>query len=381
MNGQGVAQKYVLFFDGTGAAAATTQLETNIFRLNRTFMYGGKTSLYFAGVGTRRDYMSLATGAGLDEIIREAYINLSSNYQPGDELYFFGWSRGAIAARAVAAMLSRPGLIGCDGLDLYPTVWKWFCLDKTLPGNQREAEAAWKDIEQHVYRGDDAPRIKFLGVFDSVVGTYWATLRRFFLRLHFETLILDDRIDYAFQLLSIDDNRNPSYSPLLWEKPSHNKHSFDQVWMPGVHADLGGNSGATFLNTVAFLTMLGVAQKRCNFHFCEWDKNRIDDATKALKENHSVEISSERGELYNPNRALLWGKRYIGDSKYKSQQLHPITKLLLNKPVLMRGRKKRYLPPNLNYEVLHLPEFNIPYYHELICDATKRAVACTPGTR
>jgi Uncharacterized alpha/beta hydrolase domain (DUF2235) len=377
-----VPRKFALFFDGTGASAASTQRETNVFRINRSLNYPAKTSFYFAGVGTRRDYVSLASGAGLDEIIREAYVNLASNYQPGDELYLFGWSRGAVAARALAAMLSRPGLIMCDGLNHYPNVWKYFCLDKTSLPNRKMAAALWRTFQNDLVPDQQAPQIKFLGIFDSVMGTYWSLLRQKFLKLQFETLTLDARIEYAFQLLSIDDNRNPAYKPLLWTDKTHDKQSFDQVWMPGVHADLGGNSGAVFLNNVAFLTMIGVARARSSFEPGDWDQERIDEAIRELNLDppFPVEVSSERGNIWNPNRILLWGKRSIGDPTYQSQSLHPIVDVLLGQHVIMRGRKTRYVPRNVARDALRLPRFHVPDYHELICTAAKHAVG-TPGLR
>jgi hypothetical protein len=133
-------KKFVFFFDGTGASAASRlQRETNVFLMNRALTYQSKTTFYFSGLGTRRDFISLASGAGLDEIIREAYVNLTSNYQPGDELYLFGWSRGAIAAWAFAGLISKSGLIGCDGLVHYKSVWDYFLLDTSLPANAKKA--------------------------------------------------------------------------------------------------------------------------------------------------------------------------------------------------------------------------------------------------
>ncbi|HZZ23526.1 MAG TPA: DUF2235 domain-containing protein [Roseiarcus sp.] len=234
----------------------------------------------------------------------------------------------------------------------------------------------WNTFYQHLVPEIDAPKIKFLGVFDSVPGTYWSKLRRKFVQLQFEHETLDAWIEYAFQLLSIDDNRNPSYKPFLWRKTSHTRQSFDQVWMPGVHADLGGNSGSVFLNNVAFLTMIGVAKARCNFKPWDWDEERFNEAINALQSVPPlpVVISSERGKFWNPNRALFFGKRSIGEAKYHSQSLHPIIDVLLGKPISIRGRTAPYLPRNVTEGASALPRFQIPIYHDLILKETKRAV-------
>jgi uncharacterized protein (DUF2235 family) len=62
-------------------------------------------------------------------------VNLASNYQLGDEIYTFRFSRGAVAARAFTGLISKSGLILCDGLEHYGSVWDYFVLDTTLPAN------------------------------------------------------------------------------------------------------------------------------------------------------------------------------------------------------------------------------------------------------
>jgi uncharacterized protein (DUF2235 family) len=68
---------------------------------------GNQIVFYFLGVGTRGDNFSAYTGRGLDQIVREAYVNLASNVYDDPEVYFFGYSRGAAAARVLTGMLSK----------------------------------------------------------------------------------------------------------------------------------------------------------------------------------------------------------------------------------------------------------------------------------
>ena len=69
---------------------------------------------YHPGVGTSGSLLERllggALGLGLKEIIKEVYEFLVSNYESGDEIYIFGFSRGSYAARALA------GLIGASGI-------------------------------------------------------------------------------------------------------------------------------------------------------------------------------------------------------------------------------------------------------------------------
>jgi Uncharacterized alpha/beta hydrolase domain (DUF2235) len=363
-------ERFVFFFDGTGASAASRdQRETNVFRMNRAFKYGSKWSFYFSGVGTRRDFVSLASGAGLDEIIREAYVNLSSNYQPGDEIYIFGFSRGAVAARAFTGLISKSGLILCDGLEHYGSVWDYFVLDTTLRANDKKAAELREILDANALSGDERPRIKFLGLFDSVIGTYWSRLRGHFFETTFHSKKLDKSVDFGVQLLSIDDNRIPSFKPLLWTDTARSDHRFEQVWMPGVHGDVGGSSGATFLNNVALLTMIGCAQQHGSLNWDQdWDHDFINGVLAKL-DRQPFEISSERSNVWN--KILLSGTRAIGEVQCKAQSMHPIFEELVNQPVKLRGQWTRYEPKNVKSS---LPTFYVPHFDDNLRTAAKHAV-------
>src|SRR5262249_40861419 len=144
---------------------------TNVFRLNHSIHYQGKDDVpqivfYFAGVGTRGDWTANATAQGIDQIIREAYVTLASNYNPGDEIYLFGYSRGGIAARALAGMLA-PGLLSGDNLDRLWAVWELF-LNLGL-SSERQKDRLRDSISPYAW--PQPPKVEFLGLFDSVPGT------------------------------------------------------------------------------------------------------------------------------------------------------------------------------------------------------------------
>jgi Uncharacterized alpha/beta hydrolase domain (DUF2235) len=105
-------------------------------------------------------------------------------------------------------------------------------------------------------------RVKFLGAFDTVAGSDWDE-KCLFSKVRFQSLHLDRCVDAAVQILAIDDNKNPSFSPLLWDRPSkfRTDQELGQIWMPGVHSDIGGSSDGRFLGNVALLTMVDRAKK------------------------------------------------------------------------------------------------------------------------
>jgi hypothetical protein len=102
-------------------------------------------------------------------------------------------------------------------------------------------------------------------------------------------------------ILSVDDNRNPSYRPVLLSGKSSNQQSIEQIWMPGVHADVGGNSDSVFLSDVALLTMIERVKTYCPELI--WDEGYIAHRREELGKKVEVRISDER---FDWKRKLLW---------------------------------------------------------------------------
>ena len=85
---------------------------------------------YQAGVGTSGGILSRviggATGEGLGENVRETYSFLAINYRQGDEVFLFGFSRGAWTARSVSGMIGALGLLTREGLPKFPEIYMDF---------------------------------------------------------------------------------------------------------------------------------------------------------------------------------------------------------------------------------------------------------------
>src|SRR5438034_5807007 len=151
--------------DGTWRAAFQDRFYTNVYRLNMSLSYRDKKDnpqlfIYGAGVGAGALPLRLIGGAfgeGLDEVILGSYINLVSNYEPGDKIYLFGFSRGAVAARALAGLISTSGLVRAESSPLIESAWKYF-LDRDFNWNEI-SRVTHNDVE-----------IEFIGVWDTVSG-------------------------------------------------------------------------------------------------------------------------------------------------------------------------------------------------------------------
>jgi uncharacterized protein (DUF2235 family) len=337
-------RRLIFFFDGSSnrAAGSTDTIPTNVFRLNRAITCGRGDSpqinFYFAGVGTRRDSLSSITGRGFDEIVIEAYVNLASNYMPGDQIYLFGFSRGAAAARALSGMITNPGLLLTANFHSFPDLWKYFVTD---PGEAKREQLRSK-LRPLV---NPAAKVKFLGAFDTVAGSSWDK-KCLFTKVRFPNLHLDRCVDAAVQILAIDDDRNPSFSPLLWDglSKARTDQKLEQIWMPGVHGDIGGSSDGRFLCHLALLTMVERAKTYCPE--LEWNDSYLKEVWNELRRTcPRPEITNERSDFLD-KWFLFRGARSIGGNE--KEFVHPVFKLLADREFTIRGIRQRYNPTNYN---------------------------------
>src|SRR5690348_11970075 len=108
-------RKLVLFADGTGNAF--TSQESSVWRLYEALDHTqpDQIAYYIKGVGTAGwaplAALDGATGIGVPANVRKLYRFLCWNWRPGDEIYIFGFSRGAFTARTLAALIASQGLV------------------------------------------------------------------------------------------------------------------------------------------------------------------------------------------------------------------------------------------------------------------------------
>ncbi len=127
-----------IFFDGTGSRSHGEKL-SNVAKLStrvsaRNWTGEAQLVLYYRGVGAGTGsvwparVMDLAFGGifgtGLDQILTDAYRQLVQNYEVGDRIYLFGWSRGAFAARRFTTLLQHFGIIGKAYTPMIPDILK-----------------------------------------------------------------------------------------------------------------------------------------------------------------------------------------------------------------------------------------------------------------
>jgi uncharacterized protein (DUF2235 family) len=104
---------------------------------------------YQKGVGTGilDSVVGGATGIGVSDHVRAAYGFLAHNYNEGDQIYFFGFSRGAFTARAVAGLVTAVGLLTKQGMDSFSELYKLYYKDMDNKQDTVKPEVTPKQLE------------------------------------------------------------------------------------------------------------------------------------------------------------------------------------------------------------------------------------------
>ncbi len=206
---------------------------------------------YHAGVGARGGYLDKfsggAWGVGISHNIRELYLFLVLNYNPGDELFLFGFSRGAYTVRSLAGLIRNCGILKSQYVDKYQEAYELYRdrTDKTHPKAARSMrfreQFSWPDFS-----------IKCIGVWDTV-GALGIPLPIIGKKLwEFHDVELNSYVDFAFQALAIDEQRE-TFTPCVWIKQPNSAATqvLEQAWFPGVHSNVGGGYQDTGLSDCA----------------------------------------------------------------------------------------------------------------------------------
>jgi len=270
-----MARRIILLLDGTWNDADVGPFDTNIVRLREIIArsldssssvtqsdspaaenstaklvsgrtYQGQTEhlvFYERGVGTGPLLDRIKGGSfgdGLSGNIRRAYKFLSFYYEPGDQIFVFGFSRGAYTARSLVGYIGSAGLLKreCCTPDLERKAWGYYRTDPNdrMPG-------IWAELTPFVH-DRSAFRIECLGVFDTV-GALGVPLPEFY-RLNresyeFHNVELSSTTNVNLHALAVDEHRQP-FAPTVWRKPKFKSFTTvtEQVWFAGSHADIGG---------------------------------------------------------------------------------------------------------------------------------------------
>ena len=201
---------------------------------------------YDKGVGTKRfdTLRGGIFGVGLTGNIKEAYTFLIRRYEPGDDIFLFGFSRGAYTVRSLAGLIRNSGLLKRDFEEKIDEAYDLY----RRPGDIGKPKSNEMALFRKSFSCDT--RIHFIGVWDTVgaLGIPMLVNIPFFSRRWtFHDVKLSTYVDNAFHALAVDEHRKP-FAPALWEQQTDalaqqkNEHPqrLEQVWFTGSHSDVGG---------------------------------------------------------------------------------------------------------------------------------------------
>lgn len=218
---------------------------TNVVRLARSVRSrdanGHPQIVYYdEGVGTHGPIDKIvggAMGAGLDFNVREAYRFLAGNFEEGDEIYLFGFSRGAYTVRSLAGMIGLAGLLRRRQMTEVAEAYELYRKEK-----HRDAAPVVAFRSKH---GTQVPPITLLGCWDTV-GALGIPDKlpgigldeHFNKRYRWVDTKLGPHVEHALHALAIDERR-VEFQPTPMESATEGQ-TLLQVWFPGDHGSIGG---------------------------------------------------------------------------------------------------------------------------------------------
>lgn len=266
---------------------------------------------YSSGISSQpdtRDFRDLITGNTIQSQIIDQYTSICANYDfsdpdiQKDKIYIFGFSRGAMAARALAALISEYGLLNPKHIRDVPEVIKAW----------QNRKPASDEIDLH------RVEIEFVGIFDAVMGGI--ERMAMFNPIRFPDHELSQNVKHAVHILSIDENRR-MFKPKPWSSKKEILAGtlFKQVWMPGVHSDVGGTANSVWGRS-SLLAMIYYVDKYTNLTL---DENWVKRKRKNLKE------SVDNNKIYiDLNKTVFSTKRKPFGKNDAREFYHPIVDMI-----------------------------------------------------
>ena len=273
---------------------------TNVIRFSRSISprdRSGKKQIVFYDWGVGSDRKKLAggvSGVGIDKNIMDCYRFIVHNYEPGDKLYFFGFSRGAYTVRSLGGFIRNCGILKPEFGERIPTAYDHY--RKRQPSTSPDHKSS-KTLRQK-YAWEDRTNIEFLGVWDTV-GSLGVPITFFGLLENAEYLFHDTSpssiIRCARHAMSIDECRK-DFPVTRWdEKPGID---LKEVWFAGVHSDVGG--GYTDDNRLSEIPAAWIAREAGKRGLLFEDRllDGLSDTPSAPQHKQPTGIYKIRGKRY-----------------------------------------------------------------------------------
>jgi len=342
----------VLFSDATGKSAAKP-FKTNVWRVYQAIdtvpptdpQVRRQIAFYDEGVGTDNikplAILGGAFGLGVWTNVRDLYTFVCRNYRPGDQIYAFGFSRGAFTIRLLVGLIGRCGIVQAKPdseaklLEAVQMDYEAYRRDFLIRASKqrgliyhhllkpprfhpkksgrRNALIALPECDTIQFEID----IAFLGVWDTVdaygmpVDVLKLAIDRWVWPMSFADRELSPRVRMARHALSLDEER-PTFRPVLWnevpeavadpgDRRALNPQQVQQVWFAGVHANVGGGYADDGLAHVALDWMMGEAEQ-AQLRFLPGAREAVHERADAHGEHYDSRSGLAGYYRYGPRR-------------------------------------------------------------------------------
>lgn len=319
-------------------------------------------------------------GDGLEDAILDTYLRLAFNYEPGDEIYIFGFSRGAFSARSLAALIGKCGILSRRYVDKAGDAFQLYrdpdigadstsAIDFRTTYGKQIGDAVGAD------RRDFRPQIAYLGIFDTVgqrglpsaLGpiSEWGN-RKF----AFHDLDLGAHVRAARHALAIDERRS-AFPPTFWTNldalnarsaaNGGGRDAYEQRWFVGAHGDIGGGANSTLSSFPLAWVIEGA--ERAGLAFDRTPHAPFTQTQLPVCLDPAQPITRSRfPKSMNP---INWPGRWRQISDIAEPVSRDVAEATLHNSVALRTasptlRKRPYKPPPLKHYMPALQELSGP---------------------
>jgi uncharacterized protein (DUF2235 family) len=258
-------KRLVICCDGTWQGLGN-EFPTNIAKIAQAVRPSDNKGIaqivyYDEGIGTFNfsdKLMGGAMGEGIDMKISEAYRFLVLNWEPGDEIYFFGFSRGAYTVRSLGGLIRKCGILKGQFLRKIPNALNIY--------RDRQVEVDSEEAKRFRTNYSDEGIITSIGCFDTV-GSLGIPDQLPFLpfdnwinkKYQFHDCQLGKIILNAFHALAVDECRKVFLHTPMEKSPNNPNQNLQQTWFVGDHSSIGG--GAKKTDPLATITLSWMFEK------------------------------------------------------------------------------------------------------------------------
>jgi uncharacterized protein (DUF2235 family) len=290
-----MSKNIVVFSDGTGQEGGK-RFNTNIYKMFN--MVEDRTpqqiAFYDRGLGTGwQKITGNVGGKGISRNIQQCYTFIFENFEAGDQIYLFGFSRGAATIRSLASFIHYFGILPKSRPELIKKAYGIYKIED----NQKRIQAASEFISRHHTMWT---RIKFLGCYDTVaaLGMPFKPASAILdgipgFRHKFHNFTLSKSVENAYQALAIDDERK-TFHPILWDSRKQDYQDIRQVWFAGMHTDVGGGYEEQTLSDIPLAWLTSMA---------------VNKGLRIYPDNKVVIVEDASGKMHD-SRGEFWTKLY-----------------------------------------------------------------------